>query len=79
VIGANSKVTVENLVACNTGNVGDSRVSVDVRNGVLDVKKDFVAGSGGCSVRDKTNALAACSASPLTKKNLKLCAGFCSQ
>jgi hypothetical protein len=83
--GDNPKVTIENLVACNTGNVGDSQVYVNVNNGVLDVKEDFVAspnayiGITGCSVRDKNNVLTACSVSPLTKKNFKLCAGFCSQ
>jgi hypothetical protein len=82
----NPKVTIEDFVACNTGSVGESQVVVSVPNGVLEVKKDFVASTNanngstaGCCVQDKNNVLAACSASPLTKKNLKLCAGFCSQ
>jgi hypothetical protein len=75
----NTKVTIENLVACNTGNVGDSLVSIEVTKGVLDVKKDFVAASTGCSVRDRNNVPATCSVSPLTKKNFKTCAGFCGQ
>ncbi len=45
----NSKVTIENLVACNTGNVGDPLVYIDVPDGVLDITKDFVATNTACA------------------------------
>jgi hypothetical protein len=80
-VSVNPNVTIANFVACNTGGVGDSLVSIEVSDGLLDVQKEFVAAAtpDSCSVQDKSNGIpAACKDSPLIKK-FESCAEFCSK
>jgi hypothetical protein len=75
----NSNVTIEHLVACNTGNAGDSQVTIDVKSGVLEIKNEFVA-TDSCSVQDKNNQPPSpCSTSPLMFKKFESCTNFCSR
>ncbi len=70
------KVTIENIFACN-----NPKVSIDVTDGVLDIRKEFVASrvDDSCLVQDENNGFADCSASTSLIKKFESCEEFCSK
>jgi hypothetical protein len=79
--GVNSVVTIEDFIGCTTGGEDDPVVSIRVANGVVDIKKEFVSSAtdDSCTVQDKFNDPADCSASPLMLTKFESCDAFCSQ